>query len=50
MLKHVFYSKMLRGVLIAREAPVITHLFFAGDNIIFTQANVQEATSISNIL
>lgn len=41
---------MLWGISIARGAPIITHLFFADDSIIFTHATVPEAATIRNIL
>lgn len=41
---------MLRGVHISREAPTTSHLFFADDSIIFTDASVQEANIIGGIL
>lgn len=35
---------------IARNAPLLTHLFFADDNLIFARANVCEVKAILGIL
>jgi hypothetical protein len=40
----------LHGIQVARGSPVITHLFFADDSLIFARANTKEAETISNIL
>lgn len=50
MIKQAYHSKLLRGISVARTAPIITHLFFADDSIIFTRATIQEATTIRDIL
>lgn len=41
---------MLHGISIARDAPLLTHLFFADDSIIFTRASVKEVDAIKDIL
>lgn len=38
LVKYAYYSKMLKGVRLARNAPVITHLLFADDSLIFSSA------------
>lgn len=38
------------GISIARKAPLISHLFFADENLVFARANVREAKSILEIL
>ncbi|XP_048232195.1 uncharacterized protein LOC125370487 [Ricinus communis] len=40
----------IHGYKVARNAPSVSHLFFADDSIIFTRANVQEAEKIAWIL
>ena len=42
--------KLIHGVKICRNAPSITHLFFADDSLMFTRANIQEAQRILTIL
>ena len=48
--KQAYLSKMLRGISIARGAPIISHLFFTNDSIIFSNATLREASTIKNIL
>ncbi|XP_057418938.1 uncharacterized protein LOC130713163 [Lotus japonicus] len=43
-------SKALSGIKIARNAPVISHLLFADDSILFGRAPVQEAECLKEIL
>ena len=50
MIKQAYHSRLLSGISITKEAPTITHLFFADDSIIFTHATVKEAETISRIL
>lgn len=40
----------LHGIRVARNAPEITHLLFAGDSLLFARANLREAETISQIL
>lgn len=40
----------LHGIKIARNAPQISHLAFADDNLLFTRANPKEADKVLNIL
>lgn len=42
--------KAIHGVKICRDAPVISHLFFADDSIIFTKASLQECSILANII
>ncbi|XP_057452127.1 uncharacterized protein LOC130743933 [Lotus japonicus] len=43
-------SKALSGIKIARNAPVISHLLFVDDSILFGRATVQEAECLKEIL
>ena len=43
-------NKKLRGVSACRRGPKVSHLFFADDNLIFSQATVVESTEILRIL
>ncbi|KAL9674056.1 hypothetical protein QQ045_030323 [Rhodiola kirilowii] len=40
----------LRGIKIARNAPIITHLLFADDSLIYLHANTMETNEIKGIL
>lgn len=50
MIKRAYENRMLHGINIARNAPTITHLFFADDSVIFTRATVDEAEIILSLL
>ncbi|XP_057444580.1 uncharacterized protein LOC130736815 [Lotus japonicus] len=50
MFQHAIASKTLSGIRITPRAPVISHLFFADDSIIFAKASTQEAATILHIL
>src|ERR1044072_7604226 len=50
MIRNAVASSAIHGIQIARNAPMISHLFFADDNIIFARATNQEAQCITNIL
>lgn len=50
LLKVVKTNKSITGVRIARHAPLISHLFFADDNILFFQANNQEVGKVKEII
>jgi len=43
-------SGLLLGHRIYREAPIISHLLFAGDTIIFSKADDEQAKVVKNIL
>nr|XP_027109160.1 uncharacterized protein LOC113729030 [Coffea arabica] len=43
-------SKRITGVKISRQGPLLTHLFFADDSLIFCKANKQEAAEIMKVL
>jgi hypothetical protein len=43
-------SNSIHGLKIARQAPQISHLFFADDSLLFTRANQKEAEFIMEIL
>ncbi|XP_074321452.1 uncharacterized protein LOC141657962 [Silene latifolia] len=40
----------IHGIRVAPQAPVVSHLFFADDSIIFVKANVREAKCVMGIL
>lgn len=40
----------IHGIRVCRGAPVVSHLFFADDSIIFANASVQECSNIANII
>lgn len=50
MIKRAYVNRSLHGVSIARNAPTITHLFFADDSVIITRATVSEAETILCLL
>src|ERR1044072_7904590 len=50
MINRAITDIALHGIQIARNAPVISHLLFADDCIIFAQADNQEAQQIAEIL
>jgi hypothetical protein len=43
-------NKEIHGIQVARNAPKITHLFFADDSLLFARANQKKAEVILNIL
>ncbi|XP_057444657.1 uncharacterized protein LOC130736903 [Lotus japonicus] len=45
-----FPNRALHGIKIARSAPIISHLLFADDSVIFARATSQEALTIKAIL
>src|SRR4051812_43757307 len=50
LIKNAICSKELHGVKVARKAPIISHLFFADDSLIFARANEHETALILKIL
>lgn len=50
MLKREVQRKEIHGIQGARQAPVISHLFFVDDNLLFTRANNYEAEKIMEVL
>ena len=43
-------NNLIQGIKIAKEAPMISHLFFADDNLIFYRATIKEAQVIKTII
>lgn len=49
LISHASSNGLIKGLLLAPTAPILTHLFFADDAIIFGQANKEEIYQIINI-
>ncbi|CAI8584876.1 unnamed protein product [Vicia faba] len=43
-------KKEIHGIKVARQAAKTSHLFFANDSLLFTQANLHEAENIMEVL
>ena len=43
-------NQLMSGLRLIRVAPVITHILFADDSLIFSRATLQDYTAIMNIL
>lgn len=50
LIKKAHQNNFIHGISIARGAPFLTHLFFAGDSLVFARANAREAKVILEIL
>nr|XP_027100870.1 uncharacterized protein LOC113719906 [Coffea arabica] len=50
LLRRAEESKRIEGLKISRQGPVLTHLFFADDSIIFCKANKEVAGEIMKVL
>lgn len=50
LLKEAGRNKTIHGIQLARKAYIISHLFFADDNLLFVRANENEADCVMNIL
>lgn len=44
------FEKNLQGIKICRNAPSMSHLFFANDNLIFSKADMESCRHLKNIL
>jgi hypothetical protein len=42
-------QSLIHGISIVQNAPKVSHLFFADDNIIFCQAKKEEAAHLKNV-
>lgn len=50
MLKKIVLKERIHDIKVARQAPVISHIFFADDNLLFARENILEAAYILSIL
>ncbi|GLT63291.1 hypothetical protein SLA2020_358650 [Shorea laevis] len=50
MIRDAEQRRLLHGVRICRQAPIISHLFFADDSLLFLRATSTEARNLMNIL
>lgn len=50
LLRKAEESRRITGLKISRQGPLLTHLFFADDFLIFCKANKQEAVEIMKVL
>ncbi|XP_057425675.1 uncharacterized protein LOC130719041 [Lotus japonicus] len=50
LIQRAMSESALHGIKIARSAPVISHLLFADDSVLFSRASLEEAQCIKNIL
>ena len=50
LIKNVARNQLLSGVSICRGCPMVTHLFFAGDSLLFCKVNEQEFHNLIEIL
>lgn len=41
---------MIKGIQVARGAPIVSHMFFVNDSYIFCRANKEEASQITKLL
>ncbi|XP_050211430.1 uncharacterized protein LOC126661619 [Mercurialis annua] len=49
-IKQAVARNVIKGIKIAKECPVISHLFFADDSIIFSQATHQDVTGLISVI
>lgn len=49
LLKLEVRNNNIHGIQVARKAPVISHLLFVDDNLLFTRANTKEVDNILEV-
>lgn len=50
LLRRAEVENKIHGMQVARNAPIVSHLFFADDTILFCRANMNEARELENII
>ncbi|XP_058774462.1 uncharacterized protein LOC131648749 [Vicia villosa] len=50
MIKNAVNERKIHGIKVARKSPIISHLFFADDSLLFARASEEEAERIQGIL
>ncbi|GKB64615.1 reverse transcriptase [Tanacetum coccineum] len=50
MINNALNNSLLSGMKMARECPVISHIFFAGDSLFFLKASIHECSKLISIL
>lgn len=50
LIKKAHEDGKLHGIAVNRGAPSLSHLFFADDSVLFSRANLREASTLKNIL
>ena len=50
MIKKSVQDGKIEGVVVCRDAPILSHLFFANDSLIFCKAGFEECDSLQHVL
>ncbi|KAL9226062.1 hypothetical protein vseg_001914 [Gypsophila vaccaria] len=50
LIRRALENRSIHGVRVANRAPIVSHLFFADDSIIFTKATAEEMQTVKSIL
>lgn len=50
MIKKNKTQKLMTGIKICKQAPSVTHMFFADDSYVYCKANVEEAQNVMHML